>query len=349
MKVKNETWPIAKLRRMEPKVNPQPQYQRGPVWSRAAKQLLIDSILCDFDIPKIYLHTRKSVGTYQYDVTDGQQRLLAIWEFLRDEFPLGNKSYKTDASWCGRTFTQLLKEQKGHLLAFKLIIAIISDAANDEVRELFSRLQRGIRLTPPELRNSIPSQLGDAVRSIADTHKFFTGDSCPFDDTRFQHRDLCALIFGLILYEGKRDLKAPTLKEMFILHASLIPDGLPEKAMRVLDLLHEVQTHSNGAIKTKWGFVDLCWCLSLCLDSEIDANDIATRYVAFERRRRRYMANPQTLLDRGKASGPSASDTRLFNYIEAFKTSGGVAKNLRQRHDALVAELRMRPAQKKRR
>jgi len=277
MKVKNDNWSIEKLQELEEKINSQPQYQRGPVWTRAAKQLLIDSILCHFDIPKIYLHTPTSIGSYEYDVTDGQQRMRAIWEFLKDEFPLGDSSYQANAPWCGKKFSELHKSHSDQLLSFELVMAIISNASNDEVRELFSRLQRGVRLTPAELRNSIPSQLGDAIRSIADTNELFTHNSCPFDDTRFQHRDLCALTFAIIIHKGKRDLKAPILKAMFLDYAGGLPDGVTEKAMKILDTLKTIQMRSNWAVKTKWGYVDLCFYISENFDKKLDAAHIAAR------------------------------------------------------------------------
>ena len=329
---------------MEDKINPQPQYQRGPVWNLPAKQLLIDSILCHFDIPKIYLHTCAPAAAYQYDVTDGQQRMRAIWQFLSDEFPLGATSYRKDAPWVGQIYSKLSKENRDQLVDFELIMAVISEASNDEVRELFSRLQRGMRLTPPELRNSIPSQLGDVIRSMADNHAFFRDKKCPFDDTRYQHRDLCALVFALLIYDGKRDIKAPALKEMFLEHAKSVPDDVTEKTTDVLAILLEIQKKSGWAVKTKWGFVDLCWYLGRHLDDKPDTQDIATRYLAFESRRRRHTANPQVLLEGGKVS---AANTRLYTYIEAFKTSGGLAKNLRARHETFVAEFRKRSAKKR--
>lgn len=63
--------------RRKPKINVQPDYQRGAVWSRPQKQLLIDSILHDLDIPKIYLR-EVSNSIYEEEAVDGQQRLTAV-------------------------------------------------------------------------------------------------------------------------------------------------------------------------------------------------------------------------------------------------------------------------------
>src|SRR5207248_6734108 len=139
------------------------------------------------------------------------------------------------------------------------------------------------------------------------THAVFTHTSCPFDDTRFQHRDLCALVFALLLYKGKRDLKAPVLKGMFLDHATSLPDGVSERAMKVLDMLKSIQLRSNWAVKTKWGFVDLCLYIGEHLDEDLEAAHIATRYVALEQRRRKHSANPEVLIE----SNPSPANKRL--------------------------------------
>ena len=73
-------------RRM-PSIDLQPELQRESVWSKSQKQLLIDSILNDLDIPKIYINEKKTEDTKE-EVVDGQQRLTAINEFLNDAYPL---------------------------------------------------------------------------------------------------------------------------------------------------------------------------------------------------------------------------------------------------------------------
>ena len=71
-----------------------PEYQRGPVWTRLQKQYFVDSILRGYHIPLIYLHFKKGsevgglqVGDRLY-IIDGQQRVLALYEFSEGSFPL---------------------------------------------------------------------------------------------------------------------------------------------------------------------------------------------------------------------------------------------------------------------
>src|SRR6266487_1264767 len=79
------------------KVFMNPVYQReANIWSIEKKQLLIDSIINHFDIPKLYFHEYLEPKLIEgkkrkYAVIDGKQRLLAIWEFIDNAFSLSDK------------------------------------------------------------------------------------------------------------------------------------------------------------------------------------------------------------------------------------------------------------------
>jgi len=64
------------------------EYQRSEVWRLPKKQLLLDSILRNFDISKIFL---RQLVDGRYECLDGQQRLKAIFGYLEDEFSLSGK------------------------------------------------------------------------------------------------------------------------------------------------------------------------------------------------------------------------------------------------------------------
>lgn len=74
-------------------INLSPLYQRqGGVWTLEKKRLLINSILNDYDIPKIYFHTLSKEEFartgIRYSVIDGRQRLQTIWDFMDGDFTL---------------------------------------------------------------------------------------------------------------------------------------------------------------------------------------------------------------------------------------------------------------------
>ncbi|MEZ5464688.1 MAG: DUF262 domain-containing protein [Lysobacteraceae bacterium] len=72
-----------------------PPYQRkGNVWGEGAKAYLVDTIINDYDIPKIYLADFSfgpnplNSDKKRYAVIDGKQRLEAIIDFTANKFPL---------------------------------------------------------------------------------------------------------------------------------------------------------------------------------------------------------------------------------------------------------------------
>ncbi|MCK5180413.1 MAG: DUF262 domain-containing protein [Candidatus Pacebacteria bacterium] len=85
METKQENWPLLSFKEYEKDINLTPTYQRSSVWKPEQKQMLIDSILRKIDIPKIYLRETKNKD-YQYEIIDGQQRMRAIWDFLKNDF-----------------------------------------------------------------------------------------------------------------------------------------------------------------------------------------------------------------------------------------------------------------------
>src|SRR3546814_15892 len=71
-----------------------PEFQRGSVWTAAAKTYLIDTILRQLPMPKVYLRTRVDLESKKSirEVVDGQQRLRAIIEFSDDKFALSKRA-----------------------------------------------------------------------------------------------------------------------------------------------------------------------------------------------------------------------------------------------------------------
>jgi uncharacterized protein with ParB-like and HNH nuclease domain len=107
MESKKEHWPLLSFKEYEKSINPNPTYQRLEVWDTEQKQMLIDSILRDIDIPKIYL--RKLTGAkFKYEIIDGQQRMRAIWDYLKNNFSLSEEA------------NQLLIDGKVYTIAEKL-------------------------------------------------------------------------------------------------------------------------------------------------------------------------------------------------------------------------------------
>ena len=57
MKTNKKPWPLGTLsnaKGVRQRISTNPDFQRPAVWTTAQKQLLIDTILRDYDVPKMY-------------------------------------------------------------------------------------------------------------------------------------------------------------------------------------------------------------------------------------------------------------------------------------------------------
>lgn len=176
-----------------------PVYQRASeIWNLDKRQLLIDSILNGFDIPKLYFHKlpKRSSSKHDYAIVDGKQRLETIWKFIDGAFPLADDfEYFKDSSVkaSGLTYAELSKEHPDLKISFDSytlsVIAIETDDT-EMIEEMFSRLNEAVPLSAAEKRNALPGPIPTAIRHIS-KHKFFT-KKLPFKNQRYRHFDTAA-------------------------------------------------------------------------------------------------------------------------------------------------------------
>jgi Protein of unknown function DUF262 len=160
-----------------------PEFQRErDLWPEGKNALLIDSILEDIDIPKLYFsRTAKN----SYEVIDGQQRLWAIWNFLDDKFTIERDGKKV-------RFGGLSTSDKEKIADYRLQVTVLENASENYLRELFVRLQLGLLLNPGERLNASTGHMKDLVFRELRSQKFI--QSIGLADRRFGRETLCAQI-----------------------------------------------------------------------------------------------------------------------------------------------------------
>lgn len=203
-----------------------PDYQRqGDVWPLEKKQLLIDSIINRYDIPKLYFHkldreaaTRKKKS---YSVIDGRQRLEAIFGFLDGDYALSDDfEYIPDLSVqaSGFTYEDLAKKYprlKQRLDAFTLPITVVETDDLELIEEMFSRLNEAVPLNAAEKRNAIGGDMSKAITTLSKSS--FFAKKLRFSDVRYRHREVAARL--LFIEHSVRankliDTKKPFLDDM---------------------------------------------------------------------------------------------------------------------------------------
>jgi uncharacterized protein with ParB-like and HNH nuclease domain len=189
-------------------INDSPDYQReSGVWSNEKQQLFLDSLLNGYDIPKLYLHDlRGKDPRYKFAVIDGKQRLHAVWNYLNDKQSLADDFTVSDTS--GRTplvggskYSELSPDWQEIFKAKALDVVLVQNADEDDIEELFSRLNNGEPLTAAEKRNAMGGQMSKLIRDVA-KDPFFT-QRLKFKNTRLQFLEVAA---KMLLIEKTDDL-----------------------------------------------------------------------------------------------------------------------------------------------
>ncbi len=191
------------------KINISPEYQRqGDLWNLEKKQLFLDSILTNFDIPKLYLHILTKPYTLQknkilYAVIDGRQRLETLWSFIENEFPLGELQIeyrKKTIDLTGLTYQDMAERYPTLVELFDdyslpLIGVKTIDDDQDPIEDMFSRLNEAVSINAPEKRNAIGGKLVKLIREIA-LHDFFT-NAVTIPNKRYQHYEVVVRLLYL--------------------------------------------------------------------------------------------------------------------------------------------------------
>ena len=184
-------------------IDTNPLYQRmGGIWTREKRRLLIDSIINDYDLPKIYFHEypreRSAETGFKYAIIDGRQRLETIWQFMDDGLRLADdielfRDPTVDLT--GLLYSDLGQRYPKLKIQFdSFVLPIVAvrteDGDTDMIEDMFSRLNEAVPLNAAEKRNAIGGDLVAAIRRLAE-HAFF-GTRAGFRNTRYQFREVAA-------------------------------------------------------------------------------------------------------------------------------------------------------------
>jgi Protein of unknown function DUF262 len=183
-----------------------PEYQRqGEIWSLEKRQLLIDSLINRYDIPKLYFHKLSRALSLKrgkdYAVVDGRQRLEALFDFLEGKFALSEDFdfiEDADVKAGNLTYNDLAKRHprlKQRLDSFTLPIMVVETDELELVEEMFSRLNEAVPLNSAEKRNAFGGEMARTIRDISEDA--FFGKRVRFSNSRYQHREVAARLLFL--------------------------------------------------------------------------------------------------------------------------------------------------------
>lgn len=131
-----------------------PPYQRRSVWSQPYKDYFIDTILLRYPAPAIFLFEDiTDDGTTKYSVVDGKQRLSALFEFLKNEYPVYDGA--TVGRLRGLYFADLESSEKRDFYGYQFSIEFLPTTDEGTLNNIFDRINKNVaRLTRQELRHA---------------------------------------------------------------------------------------------------------------------------------------------------------------------------------------------------
>lgn len=200
---------------MDGKLNIRPKYQRAyiadmtPYW----RENLINSILCGFPINRMYFGCESFEDDVNYEVLDGQQRIITICDFYNGKF-----SIKYDGA--NYYFSNLSADMKETFLKYALDVTYCNGDESERIK-WFKRInQPNNILSDQEIRNSTyvgpwlesAKKYFSAVSShskkliLNKDYKYYVMNYCK--DKHIERGEILEMVIDWIAYRDYADMRA---------------------------------------------------------------------------------------------------------------------------------------------
>lgn len=203
--------------------------QRGHVWDIKRDSLLIESMVIGYPIPPFYA---KRGENKVFDMLDGKQRSSAIRRYLNNEYALTGVSEELE----GKCFSDLPQEVQDEIISYSLTVYYFEDITDEEVNEMFYRLNNGKPLTAIELTR-VKAKSFEKIKDLS-KHEIFTEALKESQINRYTNEDI--VIKALVMLNCEK----PSLKNDFIRPWIIETEITDTMAADVQDALYCIQyTH----------------------------------------------------------------------------------------------------------
>ena len=297
MKTYKKNMPLITVFGIREHIDTKPDFQRPTVWSTSQKQLLVDTILRDYDVPKLYWRKTGSKPD-RYDVVDGQQRLRALWEFFEGGYKLPKNSDLIDGEDISNCkYSDLPHDLRAKLDIYNLDVVVLEETDEDEVREMFLRLQNGTSLKAQEKRNAYSGKMRDFIRDLS-SHPFF--QSVAFKNSRFSYDHVAAQLVCLEINGGPTNIKNADLNRLYDENRDFDNKSPTAKAVkRTLDILATVFPEKTPELE-RYNVISLYCVMAELLRSYV-IDEIKPKlhdwFVKFEASRFEHILEPEDKID----------------------------------------------------
>ena len=335
------------------------EYQRGLRWSKSQKQMFIDSIYRGYSIPAFYFHKKETsaagITNKYYDIVDGQQRIDAIYSYSEGAYPLLDPSNKSEfrfpnfvkdneTTWGGKRFNELHETEREKLKSHKVVIYEITTTNENEIRDLFIRLQAGTPLNPQDKRDSWPGSFTEFVLRIGGKTGVDRWYGMPLFkaiakvSNESNRRKLVAQTFMLFWTFRKEvklvDIKSSNLDEVY--HSQVGFDQSCYEAQRFKKICESLTSSFTNSPRIVGHFViHLILLVDSLLEEYVQGtweNELARGLHEYERRLR-------DAIDANNKGQSSKYSVYYTEYGQWTRTGSDNARSIRRRHAFFAKEM----------
>lgn len=286
LKKANINWNVKQMVKMIDKgsITFDSSVQRGYVWDVNRKSLLIHSIIVGYPIPAFYAAKSEN----GYSMLDGKQRCKAIKDFLNGNFSLENvPEVETESGFIdvnGCFYENLSDDMQEEINGFSLTVYYFDGISDDEITEMFFRLNNGKPLSAIELTR-VKAKSIETIKEIG-KHDIFTAALSEKAINKYTNEDITIKTWA-ILYNENPAIETKYIRPL-IETAEITYDQTAEiksvytRIFEAVNVLKEKNTkESNRIIKRVLTRTHLISIAKICLKSICDdvSLDIFTKWI----------------------------------------------------------------------
>ncbi len=302
-------------------------YQREEgTWTIRDEQYLIDTILRGFAMPPVFLHEK---GDNEF-IVDGQQRLNAIWRFKDGKGDPSkvtelSEKYSMDiikANSGKKRYSDLTKNFQDIFDGYPIPVIYLRDYNDEEIRNLFRRLQRGKPLNVGEILNAYAGKIVLSMRTLS-KNKFFN-DIIAIKPKRYKYYQISA-IFLYLEKEEIKDISPYYLKDFFEKNPNLSTDSTTfSKVVKILNYLTQTFKKKTGELHK------VSWVVTIYLLTK----HLLNHYVMLNQKE-----NLKVFIEdfyQKVANSASLKDKELIDFNLAISRGTTSQANIKLRHDLIL-------------
>lgn len=262
--------------------------QRGYAWDNDKKSLLIHSLIEGYPVPPFYLSKNDSI----YDSLDGKQRSTAIYDFVNNNFALTENIPEVEdedgnmIDVSGMFFENLPEWAQDRIKDYSLFIYYFEDMTEEQVHELFFRLNNGKPLSSIELTRVKANSLVK-FQEIA-KHEAIANSVTDKGKEKYNDELLSMQIYSII-FDSDPDFTTKVFRPRMV--EAEVTDEQKDKIMQTLDYvksLHDSfdekdkdQKKILKRVRSRTHLVSVAYFAALCIENNIEIQTYINKATAF--------------------------------------------------------------------